>query len=120
MNKTLNILIALVIAHSTCVAQKNKKVAYEFPAAMGETVRAEFAKQCDKGLVLYQINCGGCHNQKVKGKELIPDFTPDQIKGYEIRVTNEKHENSLPDERVTAEELGLISTFLTYKKKNNP
>ncbi len=120
MNKKLNILFALVVAHSTCLAQKSKKVAYEFPAAMSEQVRAAFAEQCDKGLVLYQINCGGCHNTTVKGKPVIPDFTPEQIKGYEIRVTNEKHENSLPDERVTAEELGLISTFLMYKKKNTP
>jgi hypothetical protein len=40
------------------------------------------------------------------------------LKGYEIRVSNAQREENMPDEKVTAEELGLISTFLLYKKKN--
>ena len=48
----------------------------------------------------------------------MPDFTADQLQGYEIRVQNEKHEEKLPDEKVSSEELVLISTFLLYKKRN--
>jgi hypothetical protein len=99
-----------------CTSQKS--ISYEFPEAMGQTVRADFIKQCDKGQILYEINCGGCHTKKINGKKVIPDFTPDQLKGYELRVTNAKHETHLTDESVTAEELGLIMTFLNYKKKN--
>ena len=100
----------------TCKAQSN--VAYELPQAMSENVKSEFIKQCDKGKILYNINCGNCHTKKVGGKELIPDFTPDQLVGYELRVLNPTHESDIPETTVSAEELGLIMTFLTYKKKN--
>ena len=96
----------------------NKKVQYDFPAAMSDYVRADFTKQCDKGQVLYSLNCAKCHNKKIHGREVIPDFTREQLKGYELRISNAQHEASMPDELVTAEELGYISTFLIYKKKN--
>jgi mono/diheme cytochrome c family protein len=69
-------------------------------------------------VVLYDINCAGCHNIKKGSRLLVPDFTPEQLKGYELRVSNAQHEENMPDEKVTAEELSLISTFLIYKKKN--
>ncbi len=119
MKKTI-FIIALVAAGiwGESFAQKNKpKVAYEFPAAMKEEIKTEFIKLCDKGQILYQINCAKCHNSTIKGKEIIPDFTPEQLKGYEIRVSNAQHEANMPEELVTPEELSLISTFLTYKKK---
>jgi hypothetical protein len=84
-----------------------------------ETVKAGFMQQCDKGQILYEINCGGCHTKTVRGKKVIPDFSPEQLKGYELRLTNSQHENKLTDESMTAEELGLIMTFLNYKKKNS-
>jgi hypothetical protein len=49
---------------------------------------------------------------------IVPDFTMDQLKGYELRVTNPEHEGAIPETTVTAEELGLIMTFLAYKKHN--
>ena len=102
-----------------CAAQKKaKKVAYEFPAAMAEPIRAEFAKQCDKGQILYNINCAKCHLLMIDGKQYIPDFTPAQLVGYELRVLNPKHESEIPETTVTAEELGLIMTFLSYKVRN--
>lgn len=96
----------------------HKKAAYEFPDAMKPDVQVEFAKVCEKGMILYNINCAKCHNLTVKGKEVIPDFSADQIKGYEIRVTNREHEESLPETNVSPEELGQIATFLSYKKKS--
>ncbi len=56
--------------------------------------------------------------QNYKEKKVIPDFNADQLKGYELRLTNSQHEKKLTDESVTAEELGLIMTFLNYKEKN--
>jgi hypothetical protein len=56
---------------------------------------------------------------KKRGKDIIPDFSADALKGYELRVSNAEHEENMPDEKVTAEELSLISTFLLYKKRNN-
>jgi len=117
MKYQLLIIIGLLwIGSNTCMAQK--KVAYEFPAAMKEPVRVEYEKLADKGQVLWNINCAKCHNTKVKGKVVVPDFLPEQLKGYELRVTNPQHESDIPETTVTAEELGLIMTFLSYKKKN--
>jgi len=99
-------------------AQKKQKVAYEFPPEMSVAVQTEFAKLCDKGKILYDLNCAKCHNTTVKGKELIPDFSQEKLIGYELRVSNQQHEADMPDTKVTAEELGLITTFLTYKKKS--
>lgn len=102
-------LITLLMA---CV---HRQVAYQLPDAMREEVKAEYTQICEKGYRLYQVNCGGCHNIG-KGRHVkIPDFTPEQIKGYEIRVMNKAHEGSMPDSLVSAEELIWISTFLMYK-----
>ena len=99
-----------------CTSQKN--VAYEFPAEMAEPIRVEYVKQCDKGQILYNMNCAGCHTRKINGKKVIPDFTAAQLVGYGIRLTNTRHESTLTDTTVSEEELGLIMTFLSYKKKN--
>lgn len=112
-------ITTLLIIATLAACNAQKKIAYELPAAMAPAVKAGYAAQCDKGKILYDINCAQCHNKVVKGKVVIPDFTPGQLKGYEMRVMNPQHESSMPDTRVTAEELGLISTFLSYKKKSN-
>src|SRR6266496_3444539 len=107
----------VVLIFAACASQS--KITYEFPHVMAEAVKTEFTKACDKGKVLYDINCACCHNIRKGRKELIPDFTPEQLKGYELRVSNAQHEENMPDEKVTAEELALISTFLLYKKKSD-
>ena len=112
------IIIAVVLISLSACAVSQAKLVYEFPNEMAEPVKAEFLKICEKGKILYDINCAQCHNIKKGRKEIIPDFTPEQLKGYEIRVSNAQHEENMPDEKVTAEELGLISTFLLYQKKN--
>jgi hypothetical protein len=110
------ISILLMISLIACATQQ--KVVYDFPDAMLPNVKVEFAKQCDKGKILYDINCARCHNQKVGRKTIIPDFKPEQLTGYVLREANVTHVNNLPEDSVTAEDLGLIMTFLTYKKKN--
>lgn len=117
MKYKLIILIGMMLMYvNVCKAQK--KVGYDFPAAMKEPVRIEYEKLADKGQVLWSVNCAKCHNTKVKGKVIIPDFSPEQLRGYELRVSNPEHESGIPETNVTAEELGLIMTFLAYKKKN--
>ena len=116
--KTFFILLQLffIVLFMQCTAPK--AMPYELPDAMVPTAKVEFAKQCDKGKVLYDITCAKCHNLKVKRKEVIPDFTAEQLVGYELRITSKEHESGIPEELVSTEELGYIMTFLSYKTKS--
>ena len=105
--------LAMLVA---CTA--NKKLGYEFPEAMLPHVKEGYRERCNKGQVLYNINCAGCHNVKVKGRSVVPDFKPEDLRGYELRVANPRHESSMPDSLVTEEELGIIMVFLQYKEKS--
>jgi hypothetical protein len=113
-------LIILVLL--SCIAlmqcKAPQEIPYELPDAMVANVKIEYAKQCDKGKILYDINCASCHTTIVKRKKLIPDFTSEQLVGYELRVTNPQHEDNIPETTVSTEELGYIMTFLSYKKKS--
>lgn len=101
----------------TCTSKK--QVLYELPDAMLPHVKVQYAQQCDKGYVLWQKNCSQCHTKKEKRKTIIPDFKPEQLSGYALRAQNKQHETNLPDSTLSQEELGIIMTFLTYKKKNS-
>ncbi len=109
------IIIAFLI--STCAGNKSAVTAH-FPDAMLPHVKEQYKVQWEKGKILYELNCAKCHTIKEKKRVIIPDFREEQLKGYELRITNAKHEASLPDTLVTEEELGLIMTFLRYKKPN--
>ncbi|HET6226270.1 MAG TPA: hypothetical protein VFF27_08330 [Bacteroidia bacterium] len=109
----------MIIASVALVQCKTpQRAAYELPEAMIPTAKAEFAKQCDKGKILYDITCAKCHNIKEKRKEIIPDFSAAQLVGYELRITNAAHETGIAEEILSTEELGYIMTFLSYKTKS--
>ena len=114
----LVLLIIVLPAFAGGKKKKDQKIPYEFPDAMSPTVREQFSKECGKGQALYNLSCAGCHNKVVNGTTIIPDWTSAQLVGYELRVLNSKHETGIPEENVSAEELGYIMTFLAYKKKN--
>lgn len=109
------ILFCIAFFIDACTAQK--KITYEFPDAMSEPVQAEYTRLCEKGRVLYEINCASCHTKRVKGKMILPEFTQEQLGAYSIRIANATHEEKVSEERVSAEELTLITYFLTYSKK---
>lgn len=111
-------IITILLTFDQCTSQK--KIQYDLPEAMAPNIKADYLKQCEKGRILYEINCAGCHTKKVNGKRIIPDFKPEQLVGYELRISNPSHESGIPETNVSAEELGLIMTFLSYKRKNTP
>ncbi len=115
MDKKMSIWLT-GLALVACTAQK--EIAWELPAEMLPHVKEEYTKRCEKGKILYDMNCARCHNTKVRRREIIPDFKPEQLTGYTLRVSNAQHEKNMPDSMVTEEELGIIMTFLNYKKKN--
>ena len=114
--KSIIIFVCISIL-AACTAQK--ELGYALPAEMLPQVKAEYAKRCEQGAALYKMSCGKCHNIKKGRKEIIPDFRQDQLIGYTLRVSNAQHEANMPDSLVTEEELGIIMTFLGYKKKSN-
>lgn len=109
-------LMAFVLVIMACTTAK--KVPYELPEAMLPHVKVEYSKTCDKGYALYKIACSKCHTSKKGRKEIIPDFSPEQLRGYALRISNAQHEKNMPDSLVSEEELGIIMVFLNYKKKN--
>ncbi len=118
MKRVIKLAVMLLSFAAPAHAQKHKIVA-DFPPEMSEAVRTEYQKQWDKGRILWDMNCARCHNTKERRREIIPDFRQEQLIGYELRVKNAQHDTGIAEERVSTEELGLIMTFLTYKKKNS-
>lgn len=106
-------LILLIFACST-----SKKQVYVFPDEMSPATQSSYQDICEKGKVLYDLHCANCHNKKKWGKEIVPDFTFEQLDAYLIRAANEKHDSDLTEEKVLAEELSMIMTYLTYKPKS--
>jgi hypothetical protein len=94
-----------------------KKEEFTYPDDIADTAKKAFVKQFNQGKVLYQISCGQCHNKKISGKDIIPDFSLPQLMDYEMRMY-EQHENKLDDKHVRDEEMAKIVLFLRYKKKS--
>lgn len=99
---------------SLCSAQK--KEAFIYPDDIADTAKKAFVKQFNQGQVLYNLTCGQCHNKKINGKEIIPDFALPQLMDYEMRMYTQ-HEDKLDDEHVRDEEMAKIVLFLRYKKR---
>lgn len=115
--RSLIILFSIVLIIHACTTQK--KTVYVFPEAMAQPIQDEYTRLCEKGRVLYEINCAACHNKKVKGKTVIPEFTEEELGAYSIRIANATHEEQVSEARVSAEELTLITYFLTYRQRSS-
>lgn len=113
------ILFAIItsVALLSCAARKYR-LTHDFPAAMSATIKADYIRQWEKGRVLYGMTCARCHNMREGRHEVVPDFPPDKVMGYELRTEHIKHGAELSDADLTAEDLGMIVIFLTYKRKN--
>ncbi len=116
--KRIFIIVCACAVFNTCIAQQ--KVAPDFPKEMLPHVQEEYLKQFNKGQVLYTMNCGKCHNIQVGRKQVLPNFSENQLVGYALRILNPDHEDGIPETMVTEEELGLIMVFLRYKKESPP
>lgn len=93
---------------------------YDFPADIAEEAKTANFKKLEKGKILYNINCAKCHNKKVNGKIIVPDFTNQQLETYTIRIQNKEHVTNLAENNITPEELEAIQFFFAYKKPGQP
>ncbi|MEO6549788.1 MAG: hypothetical protein ABIN94_17435 [Ferruginibacter sp.] len=112
----LTFFLSVIILSAHSQQKANVVCTHDFPPAMKEEVKKEYIKLFEKGRILYQINCSRCHNTKVNGVELMPEFTKEHLAKYELRIQNPQHEEELNETRVNAEELAQIMIFLTYYK----
>lgn len=109
--KTL-VVLGILMAFAAC----NSQVQYLFPSEMKPSVKRSFLEQCKKGKMLYDLNCSNCHTKEVNGRKVLPVFSPLQLANYELRTSNKKHMKEMSETKVSAEDLGLIMVFFTYKK----
>lgn len=109
------IVFAFIVLHA-CIS--NQKMQYAFPDEMADNIKAQYFIECEKGRLMYEQNCSGCHTQVVNKKRLIPDFTTEQLSNYEFRFANQNHSDSLTESRLTQDQLVTIITFLAYKPKS--
>lgn len=107
--------LVVIVCLAACVTQPMIQY-YDFPSDIAEEAKTANRKMLEKGRILYNINCAKCHNKKINGRIIIPDFTQDQLDSYIIRIKNEVHINTIPETRVTAQEMEAIQFFFTYKK----
>jgi hypothetical protein len=110
------ILIAIIVLFFISCVTPAKIEYFDFPSDIAEEAKIANAKMIERGKILYNINCSKCHNKKEKRKIILPDFTYDQLESYTIRIKNETHVNTLPESRISAEELQAIQFFFSYKK----
>lgn len=119
MLKQIKYFVSYIFLSAYLIAcNTQQKIKYEFPAEMTNSVKVEYLKLCNKGKNLFLLNCAKCHYMKFKGKEVIPDFNPAQLESYQIRISNLDHMKFVREDNISAEELGYVITFLTYKKKS--
>lgn len=114
--KPFYLLLSLFLLFIACAT--SKQAALEFPDAMLPEVQADYRKTCERGYALYKLSCAKCHSSKKWGKEVIPDFSDEQLQGYALRIANKQHENNLPDSLVSEVDFGDIMLFLKYKKRS--
>lgn len=119
-NITISMLIFIVALWLIACVTQPKIQYFDFPSDIAEEAKVANLKMIEKGRVLYNINCAKCHNKKVNGRIIIPDFTNEQLESYTIRIKNEIHVSTLPENKVTPEELEAIQFFFTYKKPQQP
>lgn len=116
--KNIHFAIFILVCIQVLACSVNHRISYDLPGEMLAPVKLEYIKICDKGKILFDKNCAGCHLLKLNGRSVIPDFALHQLETYQIRISNSRHMKNVTEEAITAEELGYVITFLTYKKKS--
>lgn len=117
MKKGIIILLS-ALGMAACMGTKKAVVKAYFPPNMSESVRAGYMDMWNKGHILYDLNCAKCHNQVVNRREVVPEFTDEQLQAYEVRLADSTHEIAVSEMRVTPEELNYITIFLTFRERD--
>lgn len=109
------VLFSLILA---CSTTKEVEYVMQQPQAMTDADKANFIATFNNGKALYKVYCSECHNTKVKGKVIVPDFTPKQLNAYKLAWVNTEHKSNLSPETLKQDDLESIVFYLMNKKKS--
>jgi Cytochrome C oxidase, cbb3-type, subunit III len=107
----------ILIIICTCLVQcKTQKIEYNIPSHVSAQNRAIFLERCEKGRILFKINCSGCHGIFTKGKDGVPNFTKDEIDNYRAVVLIARDQkNHAVAAKMSPEQIDHIITFLSLR-----
>ena len=108
-----------VLSLSYCSNQKNVK--YDIPNHVTAANKELLIAKAEKGKVLYQVHCSGCHGIFAKGKDSIPNFTRVQIDNYHAAaLIGIDAKNHAVARKMSSEQVDQVMTFLRLRKVKNP
>jgi cytochrome c553 len=95
----------------------SRKVEYDIPSHVTDINRKLLLEKAEKGKVLYQLHCSGCHGIFTKGKDSIPNFTKVQIDNYHTAaLIGIDARNHAVAKKMSSEQIDQIVTFLRLRK----
>jgi mono/diheme cytochrome c family protein len=117
MKIAYGILCVIFCAALLTHCKTRQKIEYNIPKEIPEATRAIFLERCEKGKILFKINCSGCHGIFTKGKDGVTNFTKDQIDSYRAvaQIGNDKKNHAVAA-KMSAQQLDYILTFLSLRK----
>ena len=89
------------------------------PNVQPEMVPA-FTERCNKGKMLYDINCASCHGIFTAGKDGVPNFTQKQFDKYSTQYVLRDQVNHAVAFKMNPEDLAFVMDYLRYRKSANP
>jgi len=115
----LILFLLTILTFYNCSNQKNVK--YDIPNHVTAANKELLIAKAEKGKVLYQVHCSGCHGIFAKGKDSIPNFTRVQIDNYHAAaLIGIDAKNHAVAKKMSSEQVDQVMTFLRLRKIKNP
>ena len=113
-----SIILGCVIACST----QQKFVMQDLPEGLTEEQKKTVLDNRELGMKMYKQNCAKCHGIFGKGKDSIPNFSKEQMDGYQKDFMAGDPKNHAVAAKLTDAELDAILRFIEsikLPKKSN-
>ena len=115
--KFCKIIIVIICAIALIECTAHKKIEYNVPKSLPPEIRAIFLERCEKGRILFKLNCSGCHGIFTRGRDGVPNFTKDQIKSYSaVALIGRDSTNHAVAKKMSPQQIDYIVQFLSLRK----